>query len=192
MTAAINTVKILYFHCILYYFSVEEDDEDLPLQPDERSALKRLYSSSLIFLIWSANAVRPSANLRPNLRRPAKRLNIIPVINKKTVTRSTKNGIKNSAAPNNIPASTGLIILRFIIICFNCSETVCIEDGAVAVLLYVAEHFWKKVWGVGYKASLLTPGLAVPMLKTLADAIPGLCYSAHLACLYRSDISFWL
>ncbi|OJY88025.1 MAG: hypothetical protein BGP14_21545 [Sphingobacteriales bacterium 44-15] len=129
---------------MLYYFSVDEDDENLLLQPGERLALNRLYSSSLIFLIWSANAVRPSANLRPNRRRPAKRLNIIPVINRKTVTRSTKKGIKNNAAPNNIPASTGLIIPRFIIICFNCSETVCIEDGVVAVLLYVCTTFLKE------------------------------------------------
>ena len=118
MAVATNTVSILYFHCMLYYFSVEECDENRRPQPDERSALKRLYSSSLIFLMWSANAIRPSANLRPNLRRLAKKLNTIPMISKKTVTRSTKKGIKNSAAPNNIPASTGLIIPCFMIICF--------------------------------------------------------------------------
>lgn len=136
--------SVLSFHNFyLSFLSVEDDGGKPGPQPDANPALNLLYSSSFIFLIWSAKAIRLSAKREPNLRRPAKSLNTIPRINKKAATRRTKNGIKNTAAPNNTPAAMGLTIRKFITFVFDSvSISVANEDVLLNILLYTLGKFF--------------------------------------------------
>ena len=85
-------------------------------QPCGISFLNFAYSSSLMFLMLSANAKRCSLNLPANLLLPAKSLNMAPAIRKNAATRKRKNGMKNKAAPNNTPPMIGFKILLFILV----------------------------------------------------------------------------